>query len=179
MSPPTCDNSPMTLPPIVPGMAQKTRAIIFKRTRNAVLLALSVLFILCIVFAWTTRDAMSNLFFLAGRGQARPVSGTKKTIVDLSPWQTAETLAAMAVSAEEAEYAREAEHLADHEVDQAFAAALRQATIQAQHPTLTGDALAISQKIDRLQQVVQQDQALVRQLTPPSGNVAPAAKQST
>ena len=39
-----------------------------------------------------------------------------------------QTLAALAVSAEERELAREAERLADHEVDQAFAQALRQAS---------------------------------------------------
>ena len=107
---------------------------------------------------------MTHFSFLPGRGSSRART-TKKTIVDLSPWQTAQTLAALAVTAEETEYARQAEHLADHEVDQAFATALRQATIQAQRRTLTGDALRYSQKVDQLQQVVSQDQAAVRQLT--------------
>ena len=89
--------------------------------------------------------------------------------MDLTPWQTAQTLAALAVTAEEIEYARGALRLADHEVDQAFAAALRQATIQAKHRVLSGEALALAQKVDQLQQVVNQDQAAVRQLTPAPG----------
>ena len=72
-------------------------------------------------------------------------------------------LAPLAVTAEEKEFARDAERLADHDVDQAFASALRQATLQAQHITLTGDALALSQKIAQLQQLIKQDQAQVEQ----------------
>ena len=61
---------------------------------------------------------------------------SQKTLVDLRPWQTAEALAPLAVTAEETEYAHEAERLADHEVDQAFASALRQASraVAASHP---------------------------------------------
>ena len=97
----------------------------------------------------------------------------------MSPWQTAQALAPLAVTAEETEYARDAERLADHEVDQAFASALRQATLQAQHRTLTGDALALSQKVAQLQQLVKQDQALVNSLTPKSNPPAGPSKNST
>ena len=162
----------MALPPIVPSAARTLRARIFRRTKNTLLLLLCALFILCIVFAWTTRDAMSHLPFITGRGPVPATSATGKAIVDLTPWQTAQTLAALAVTAEETEYAREAERLADHEVDQAFAAALRQATIQAQHRSLTGQALALSQRIDQLQQLVAQDQSQVRQLSA-GGSAAP------
>ena len=51
--------------------------------------------------------------------------GGTKALVDLGPWQTAQALAPLAVTTEEKEYARDAERLADHEVDQAFASALR------------------------------------------------------
>src|SRR5579859_2033985 len=138
----------MAFPPSVPATAQKIRAKFFRRTRYTVLLVLSALLVLCVVVAWTTRDAMTHLFFLPGSGANGTSTTAKKTIVDLSPWQTAETLAALSVTAEETEFAHEAEHLADHEVDQAFAAALRQATIQAQRRTLTGSALALSKKVD-------------------------------
>ena len=139
-----------------------------KRTRYTALIILSALLVLVLIVVWSTRDAMTHFSFLPVRGSARAMA-VKKTIVDLTPWQTAQTLAALAVTAEETEYARQAEHLADHEVDQAFATALRQATIQAQRRTLTGDALRLSQKIDQLQQVVNQDRAMVQQLTPPPG----------
>jgi small-conductance mechanosensitive channel len=169
----------MALPPDVPVSTLKIRMKIFQRTRSTILLVLLALLILCVVVAWTTRDAMSHLPFIAGRGQTPAASGGKKAIVDLSPWQTAQALAPLAVTAEETEFAHEAERLADHEVDQAFAAALRQSTIQAQHRTLTGNALALSQKIDQLQQVVDQDQAQVRQLTAASNGPAADANSTS
>ena len=164
----------MALPPVAPSAAARLRTTIFRRTKNTLLLVLSALLIVCVIFAWTTRDSMGHLSFFAGRGYSL---GSKKVIVDLSPWQTAQALTPLAVTAEETEYAREAERLADHEVDQAFAAALRQATIQVQHRTLTGDALALSQRITQLQQLVDQDQAQVRQLSA-SGTQASPSKAS-
>ena len=107
---------------------------------------------------------MQNLSFLrAQRGTGS--FATRRTLVDLSPWQTAQALSALAVSAEETEYARDAMRLADHDVDQAFASALRQARLKAEHVTLTGEALALSQKIQGLQQLIAQDQAQVAELT--------------
>ena len=159
----------MSLPPVFSEAAKKIRPDIFRRTRYTVLLVLFALLVCCIVFAWSTRDAMTHLSFLPVGGQTRASMAAKKTIVDLTPWQTAQTLAALAVTSEETQIAREAEHLADHQVDQSFAAALRQATIQAQHRNLTGNALALSNRVDQLQQVVSQDRAAVKQLTPPPG----------
>jgi small-conductance mechanosensitive channel len=108
---------------------------------------------------------MRNLPSAAGQGKDATATVDHNNIVDLSPWRTAQALAPLAVTAEETQYAREAERLADHEVDQAFAAALRRATIQAQHRTLTGEALALSQKVQQLQQMVAQDQEQVRALS--------------
>ena len=135
-----------------------------------VFISLLALLVLCIVFSWTTRGAMA----FSERQNAR-LRKDEQSLVDLQPWQTAQALAPLAVTAEENEYAREAERLADHEVDQAFAAALRQARLDAQHRTLTGDALALSQKVSQLEQLKQQDQALVDSLTAKSESLkAPA-----
>jgi small-conductance mechanosensitive channel len=152
----------MAIPPIasIPGGAAAER--VFGRARLISLLVLLALLLVCIVFAWTTRDAIEDLSFLRKQSGI----GAKKTLVDISPWQTAQALAPLAVSAEETEYARDAERLADHEVDQAFAAALRQAGLQAQNPSLTGEALALSQRVKQLKQLVDQDQAQVASLTP-------------
>jgi small-conductance mechanosensitive channel len=90
---------------------------------------------------------------------------SQKSIVDLRPWQTAQALAALAVTTEEIEFARDAQRLADHEVDQAFAVALRQANLRAAHRTLTGDTLELSQRVQQLQQIVAQDKAEVQRLT--------------
>src|SRR5216684_1051530 len=54
-------------------------------------------------------------------------------------------------------------NLADHEVDQAFAFALRQASLRSH--TLTGDALAVEQKVAQFQAMVKEDQAHVDTLT--------------
>jgi small-conductance mechanosensitive channel len=136
------------------------RARIFGRVRLLFTLGLLVLLVLCLAFSWNTRDAMAHLPFLKGRSEAgRPAASQDTLLVDLRPWQTAQALASLAATAEETECAREAERYADHEVDQAFAAALREAGMK--HYSLTGEALALSQKIAQLQQTVDEDQARV------------------
>lgn len=117
----------------------------------------------CLIWSWSTRDAMANLPFLKGHPKGHASTAGQETLVDLRPWQTAQAMAALAVTAEEAEYARDAERLADHEVDQAFASALRQASTQPR--VLTGDALKLSQKLKHLQQVVKEDQTRIDNLT--------------
>lgn len=130
----------------------------------------------CLVFAWLTRDAMANFSFLNNQSTRAGASTGKKTIVDLSPWQTAEALSPLAVTAEEKDFARDAQRLADHDVDQAFAAALRQAMLQAQHIALSGDALALSQKIAQLQELIKQDQAQVQSITQQLNSAANQAR---
>src|SRR6202020_2637892 len=97
----------------------------------------AALLVLCLVAIWLTRGSMAHMPFRQGKGGA----ARNNTLVDQRPWQTIESLAPLAVSAEEQSFAREAERLADHDVDQAFALALRQAALRTR--TLTGDALAV------------------------------------
>src|SRR3984957_4193423 len=113
----------------------------------------AALLILCLVAAYWTRGAMAHMPFLK-QGSS---PGTAGNLVDQRPWQTIESLAPLAVSAEEQALAREAERLADHEVDQSFAFALRQAALRTH--TLSGDALALQQKVSQLQALVKEDQA--------------------
>lgn len=143
---------------------------VFDRVRLISIVVLTVLLLLCIAFSWATRGAMEELSFLRQKQGTGATMGAPKTLVDQRPWQTAQTLAALAVTAEEKDYARQAERLADHEVDQAFATALRDANLKAEHRTFTGAALALSKKVDQLKQVVAQDQAQVDRL-----NAAPQA----
>ena len=138
---------------------------IIGRTRTIALLITAALLILCIALSITTRDAMENLPFLKGTASGR-LSTSQKTFVDLRPWQTASALAPLAVSNEETEYAQEAERLADHEVDQAFAAALREATEKVQHTSLTGEALALSQHVAQLQLTVKEDKSSIEDFSP-------------
>jgi small-conductance mechanosensitive channel len=129
------------------------------RPRFVSLVALFLVLTTCLAFSWATRDAMAHLPFLNGGAQAP----SQTTVVDLHPWQIAQALAPLAVSREEDEYAHEAERLADHEVNQTFAASLRQAGEQ--HPMLTGEAIQLSKRVAQLQQMVKEDQDRVRSVS--------------
>jgi len=130
----------------------------------SVVVALSVL-IVSLGFWWSTRDAMEDLPFLKGYRQGVNLTESQKTLVDLRPWQVASTLATFAVTNEEVQYAEEAERLADHEVDQAFAAALREATARVQKRVLSGEALELSQRVTDLEKLVKDDKAQVAGMT--------------
>ena len=101
--------------------------------------------------------------FPSSKANNRSAGSEQTSVVNLHPWQIAQALAPLAVSKEEEEYAHEAERLADHEVNQAFATSLRQASTQRLSPT--GEALELSQKVAQLQQAVKEDQAQVHTLT--------------
>jgi small-conductance mechanosensitive channel len=128
---------------------------ILNRATVIPLLALTAVLVACVTFAWITSDAMAHLPFL--KQQAG------KPLVDLTAWQTAHVLAGLAVTAEETAYAREAERLADHDADQAFASALRQSATRQR--VLTGDALALSKKVSELKGTAKDDEAAVQKLT--------------
>jgi small-conductance mechanosensitive channel len=155
----------MEIPPTAFAAGQKLRDRVLGSTRLVILLILTALLVLCLVFTWTTRDAMGSLSFLNAKDNPTRTGNGKKTIVDVSPWQTVQALAPLAHTAEEKEFAQEAQRLADHEVDQAFASALRQAMLDSQHLTLTGDALALSKKVGQLQQLIAQDKDDVQTIT--------------
>jgi len=141
-----------------------------KELRRLAIVVPALVLIASLIGAYLTRGAMANLPFLRGKG--RGVGSRSSTdLVDQRPWQTIEALAPLAVSAEEKRLAREAQRLADHEVDQAFAQALRQASLETR--TLTGDALALQQKITNLQGVVKDDQAKLDTLMAAAKGVNP------
>ena len=151
------------MPPFSFRRSLANRAI-FGRTRLDLLLGL----LRCWLCAWCSPGSRAAPWqiFLSQRQRQRPQPcdepGRRLSICAPGKrrrrWRPGRT-------AEENEYARDAERLADHEVDQAFASALRQANLQAQHRVLTGDALALSQKVAQLKQLVKQDQAQVDSLT--------------
>ncbi len=128
----------------------------------AVAVTLAVL-VLCLAGSFMTRGVMEYLPFLHGQKAGWNGAEVPHGIVDQRPWQTAATLAGLAVSAEERELAQEAERLADHEVDQAFSQSLRQATLEVRG--LQGEALALERRVAEQQQTVKQDQAQVATLT--------------
>ncbi|MGH9731370.1 MAG: mechanosensitive ion channel domain-containing protein [Candidatus Acidiferrales bacterium] len=86
-----------------------------------------------------------------------------ETLVDESSLQTAQQLAKVAVTSDEQQYAGEALRLADHEVDMAFSAALREAT---RHTApLSTDAKALQARIVRRQARMDAEKANIVRLT--------------
>lgn len=154
--------------PVVEAATEKER--IFEGVRRTLLGALAALLAVCMIFSWRTRDAMEHLPFLPGGSAAMAAGPAAKSIVDLHTWQTAQALAPLAMSAEEVEFAREAERLADHETDQAFAAALRLAVPQ--RLTMSAKAQALVKRIGELQAAIADDQRQLKAVTPTSPNGA-------
>jgi len=130
---------------------------------------------MCLAFSWTTRDAMAHLPFLKGQKAQRDSGASNQTtIVDLHPWQMRKHSPPLPSARKEEELAREAERLADHEVNQAFAASLRQASEQHLTPTVKPSNFP---KVAQLQETAKEDQAQVRSLTPAPGALRmPGAK---
>jgi small-conductance mechanosensitive channel len=145
------------------------------RARMVVVLILLTVLAITLEGAFLTRGVMTYLPFLQARKGNWTGAYVPEGVVDQRPWQTAATLAALAQSAEEKELAREAERLADHEVDQAFSQSLRQASLA--KPNLSGKALALQQRVNELQEIIKNDQARIASLgagagTKPSGAVS-------
>ena len=113
--------------------------------------------------AFMTRGVMEYLPFLQPRKGNWTGAYVPLGIVDQRPWQTAAMLAALAQSAEERKLARDAERLADHEVDQAFSQSLRQASLA--KPTLNGKALALQKRVNELQETVKNDGSRIAALS--------------
>jgi small-conductance mechanosensitive channel len=120
--------------------------------RVAVIVPALVLAVL-LVLLFVNRGAMQELAFLR-HGQTGEAE-----LVDQRPWQTATTLAGLAVSAEEQRFAQDAERLADHEVDQAFQTALRETDLRPR--PVTAEAAALAKKVEDLKTLVKNDQAAV------------------
>lgn len=98
-------------------------------------------------------------------------------LVNQQPLQTARALAALAATPQEQEYARQAVTVADHEVDQAFDTALRDAARN--QPKLTGETLQISEHIGLLAQHVKDEQqhlAALQQVKPKPADAVTATQ---
>jgi hypothetical protein len=89
---------------------------------------------------------------------------TVNSPVDQEQYETARNLAALAATEQEKQYAVMALRAADHELDKAFASAIRNSALERQ--TLSGAALQISQRIDDLRQAVKKDEETIAVLGP-------------
>jgi small-conductance mechanosensitive channel len=133
------------------------------RTRIVIVLIMLVVLAVTLAGAFLTRGVTAYLPFLQAKKGNWTGAYVPHGVVDQRPWQTSATLAALAQSAEERELAREAERLADHEVDQAFSQSLRQASLE--KPELSGKALALQQRVTELQKTIKDDEARIAGLS--------------
>ena len=133
------------------------------RSRRMIVLLMLIVLAVTLTGAFMTRGVMAYLPFLQARKGSWTGAYVPLGIVDQRPWQTAATLAALAQSAEERKIAREAERIADHEVDQAFSQSLRQASLA--KPNLSGKALALQQRVTELQEIIKTDEARIASLS--------------
>jgi small-conductance mechanosensitive channel len=142
------------------------------RSRRVIVLVMLIVLAITLAGAFMTRGVMEYLPFLQAKKGSWTGAYVPLGIVDQRPWQTAAALAALAQSAEERKFARDAERIADHEVDQAFSQSLRQASLA--KPTLSGKALALQKRVDELQETIKNDEARIAALTTAAGSKAAA-----
>src|SRR6516162_8271200 len=143
------------------------------RTRIVTVLIILIVLVAALAGAFLTRGVMSYLPFLQAKKGNWTGAYVPLGIVDQRPWQTATTLAALAQSAEETELAREAERLANHEVDQAFSQSLRQASLD--RPKLSSKALQLQQRISELEKTIKSDEAHIASLSASGTKTATAS----
>jgi small-conductance mechanosensitive channel len=88
---------------------------------------------------------------------------TSTDLVDQSTYTTAQRLAQLAIAPDEQSLSQSALRIADHELDLAFTAALRD--VEAHPPALNADAAAIQARISQSQTLLSADQQRVNDLT--------------
>src|SRR5713226_1948541 len=115
--------------------------------------------------------AVAYGLFRTGAPASAPVANTKTanggpsqaSIVDQTPLLSAQRLAQMATSAEEKPFAEEALGLGDHEMDLAFAAAVRDA--EENPPVLSAKAKEVETRLQNAERALEAAKAQVEQLT--------------
>jgi small-conductance mechanosensitive channel len=125
--------------------------------RRWLLLLLGLIFSSLVLFGYLTRGGDTSLEYNAPA--AMPSTGG---LVDQTPLSTARSLASLSSTAQEHQYADQALAISDHEVDQAFATAVRQATAEA--PALSPAAQKLSQRISVLDARVKSEKQTVEGL---------------
>ena len=103
-------------------------------------------------------------------------SDQQATLVDQRPLQTARKMAALATSQEERRISQDSLRLADHEVDLAFAEALREAQEHPEQPS--AEVRELSQRLEKVKSTVKADQDRVNALTKTLAAAGAADKES-
>lgn len=125
-------------------------------------LVLSGLLLSCLIAVYITRNLET-----ATQSSHKSAAHGASAATDSTLLETARRLAAQADTADEQEQMLEAEHLADHEIDQAFTAALREAT--AYQVPASGPLHDLSVRIQQLQAQITADQTAIGLLSKDAG----------
>jgi hypothetical protein len=130
-----------------------------RRVKNLLGWALAALLLLCVVAWYFTRDAAPNHIAVK-----KPAGSSQTLPVDQRLLQSARQIASTAETPDEQALAAEALRLSDHELDQAFASALREAAATSA-PAPSGPLKALSERITQLKRRVAMEQARIAKLT--------------
>lgn len=127
---------------------------------------------------WATRQPPSStpVGALSAAPQLEVAASGAMPVIDENTLLTAQRLARLATTPEERPFAQAAVQLADHELDLAFAGALRH--LEAHPPVLSPEALAIQDRLSKAQQQLATDSAHARQLSDALARAPDAAKAS-
>ena len=140
------------------------------RRKNLPAIGLAVVLVGCLVAAYLTRETAP------ARAPSKPAVTVNQPVnIDQSLLQTAHRLAPLAETREEQNLAGEADRLADHEVDQSFESALREAA--AAKPPTSGPIQQLTVRIAQVKARVAADQARIARLTKDAATKESAAAQ--
>jgi small-conductance mechanosensitive channel len=131
-----------------------------KRYEKIVFAVLALLAVAALVAVIATRDWANYRQHLHALRQASKLSSNA---VDMRPLETAQQVAALAVTHTEQDYSQQALRLADHSVDLAFAAAIHDATDNP--PPLTPQLRQMAERVKAAQAAVAADQNRIAQFT--------------
>jgi hypothetical protein len=134
-----------------------------KRLNTVPAAILAVLLLACLVALYVTRQSGNRQTAPAENAAGDQSAAAVDSHVDLQLLATANQMAALAETGDEQNAARDALRLSDHEVDQAFATALRQAA--AYRPPATGPLRDLIARIDQLKDQIATDKGRIAQLT--------------
>jgi len=129
-----------------------------KHLKNLPAWVLAALLVFCVVALFLTRDTDAT------RAAAKKLpSGSTTSLIDQRMLQTAQQMAADADTPREQAFAQQALRLSDHELDQAFASALREAS--ATSAPASGPLKQLADRITRLKGTISAEQQRIAKLT--------------
>jgi hypothetical protein len=135
--------------------------------KNLPAFIVAFLLVLCVIAAYVTRD------MTVSRVAKKPAASNQTPVVDDRLLQTARQMSGLAETSDEQNLAGEAARLADHELDQAFAAAIRDAA--AATPPPSGPLKQLTDRIAGLKARMAADEARIARLTKEAETKAAAA----